>query len=41
MEIKEIREYYIEEWKLRLEELNELGLFIQSLNDNNWIDRGS
>lgn len=31
MEIKEIREYYIEEWKLRLEELNELGLFIQSL----------
>lgn len=31
MEIKEIREYYIEEWKLRLKELNELGYFIQAL----------
>lgn len=31
MDLKEMREYYVEEWKLRFEELNELAHFIQSL----------
>lgn len=32
MDIDEIKEYYIDMWKQKLEELNELTKFIQSLN---------
>jgi hypothetical protein len=33
MEIDEIKKYYIEEWKFRFEELNELTKFLHSLDD--------
>ena len=33
MEIDEIKEYYVDMWKLQLKELNELSIFIQSLDN--------
>lgn len=32
MEIDEVKEYYVNMWKQKFEELNELTIFIQSLN---------
>ena len=32
MEIDKVKEYYVEIWKKRLEELNELSQFIQTLD---------